>query len=74
MVCRQLGYSNGASSAPCCSPYGQVPSSFSYDEVQCTGTEATLDSCRHQNTHDCGPNEGAGITCNAGTGPIIRNF
>jgi hypothetical protein len=44
-----------------------VPTSFSYDEVSCVGTEATLDSCPHQNTHDCGAGEGAGVVCNTGT-------
>ena len=67
VVCRQLGFSNGAISSTCCSPYGQVPTSFSYDEVLCAGTEATLNSCPHQNTHDCGSYEGAGVVCNAGS-------
>ncbi len=67
VVCRQLGFTDGAISAPCCSPNGQVPTSFSYDEVRCGGIEATLDSCPHQNTHDCGPSEGAGVVCSTGS-------
>ena len=51
-----------------------MPSSFSYDEVQCLGTEGTLDSCRHFNVHDCGPSEGAGVVCNTGSGPTIGNI
>ena len=73
VVCRQLGYPNGASSASCCSLYGQVSTSFSYDEVRCTGTESTLNSCPHNNAHDCGALEGAGVVCNTGTGPVICN-
>jgi hypothetical protein len=67
VVCKQLGFSGGATSVQCCSAYGAVPTTFSYDEVGCTGTETTLDSCPHQNTHDCGTGEGAGVVCNTGT-------
>ena len=67
VVCHQLGFSNGATSASCCSPHGQVPTSFSYDDVRCAGTESTLDSCPHQNTHNCGSFEGAGVVCNTGS-------
>ena len=74
VVCHQLGFPNGAISAPCCSSYGQVPSGFSYDEVQCLGSEVTLDSCLHANNHDCGPFEGAGIVCNPETGTILNYF
>ena len=63
-MCRQLGFTHGALSVLCCSKYGQVPSTFSYDEVKCNGTEMTLDSCVHANTHNCGPQEGAGVVCN----------
>jgi len=62
VICRQLGFSR-ASSFTVCSRYGQVPTSFSYDDVACVGTELTLDSCRHLNTHNCGPHEGAGVVC-----------
>jgi len=41
-----------------------VPTNFSYDNVQCTGTEATLDACPHVNTHDCFANEGVWVVCN----------
>ncbi len=67
VVCKQLKYKT-AISYSCCSPRGPVPSNFSYDNVQCTGTEATLDACPHANTHDCFPNEGAWIVCSNETG------
>ena len=66
VVCKQLGFSEGATSVKCCSFYGAVPVTFSYDEVGCVGTETTLDACPHLNTHDCGANEGAGVVCNSG--------
>jgi Scavenger receptor cysteine-rich domain len=44
--------------------YGKVAENvFSYDEVNCAGGETTLDDCKHQNTHDCKLNEGAGVIC-----------
>ncbi len=67
VVCRQLGFPNGAASAPCCSAYGQAPTNFSYDDVGCIGTETTLDACPHLNIHNCGSTEGAGVVCNTGT-------
>ena len=57
----------GAQSVSCCSTYGQVPTSFSYDNVQCAGTETTLNACPHLNTHDCGSREGAGVVCRTAT-------
>ena len=43
--------------------YGSVPTNFAYDNVQCVGTESTLDSCNHLNVHDCVSSEGAGVVC-----------
>lgn len=63
VVCRQLGFPLGALSYQCCSAYGTVPSSFSYDDVKCTGTETTLNACPHSNVHNCFANEGAGVIC-----------
>lgn len=73
-MCRQLGYTQGASSVTCCSPYGAVPTSFSYDEVGCLGTESTLDACPHQNTHDCGAGEGVGLVCTLNSGSPISKL
>jgi hypothetical protein len=44
---------------------------FSYDEVGCTGNELTLDQCPHVNNDDCGPSEGAGVTCLGNASPPI---
>ena len=62
VVCKQLKYS-GAGSIACCSSKGAVPTNFSYDDVKCLGTEATLDACPHLNTHDCYANEGVWVVC-----------
>jgi len=73
VVCRQLGFASGALSAQCCSTYGLVPTSFSYDDVGCVGTETTLDACPHLNVHNCGTGEGAGVICNTGA-PVAGNL
>jgi len=73
VVCKQLGYPLGAETVSCCSAYGTVPTNFAYDNVQCVGTESTLDSCNHLNVHDCVSSEGAGVVCkrNGTTAPGI---
>jgi hypothetical protein len=63
VVCKQLKYS-GTSSFVYCSSCGSVLTNFSYDDVQCSGTEATLDACPHLNIHDCYANEGVWVPCN----------
>ena len=63
VVCRQLGFTQGAESFDNESPYGPVSDIFSYDEVQCTGQETTLDSCPHANTEDCFGTEAVGVVC-----------
>ena len=67
-MCKQLGYAGGASSVKCCSSSGPVPTNFSYDNVQCKGTETSLNNCPHLNTHDCGASEGLWISCAATAG------
>ena len=33
------------------------------DDVQCTGNESSLFDCPHQDTHNCGRRERAGVHC-----------
>ena len=40
-----------------------MPEKFSYDEVECTGQESTLNECKHDNNDDCSVNEGFGVIC-----------
>jgi hypothetical protein len=63
VVCRQLGYPLGAESFQTDSYYGEAFGDFSYDEVQCSGSEAELDKCPHDNQNDCKSLEGAGVVC-----------
>jgi hypothetical protein len=63
VVCKQLGFPLGAQTAHSSSYFGTVSANFSYDNVECLGSETTLDACKHLNVHDCGTNEGAGVTC-----------
>ena len=36
------------------------------DNVECKGSEGTLESCNHSPTHNCKGNEGAGVICGEG--------
>ncbi len=44
-----------------------MPGDFSYDDVECLGSESTLDECSHGDTENCQPEEGAGVRCTTGT-------
>ena len=61
-MCRQLGFAD-AIEATKLSEFGTVPADFAYDQVFCSGDEATLDQCIHKDTEDCNVNEGAGVRC-----------
>ena len=62
MVCKQLGFSKAAEFTVS-SKFGNVSADFSFDQVECSGQEITLEDCKHDNTEDCGPDEGAGVVC-----------
>ncbi len=42
------------------------------DEVQCSGTEMNLTSCRHAAVHDCDVNEAASVQCVPNDGRISK--
>lgn len=65
VVCRQLGYSSGASSAPGRAAYGRGRGSIILDNVECSGSESSLLSCQHNPlfSHNCVHSEDASARC-----------
>jgi len=61
VVCNQLGYNYGF--PECRSHWGEVPSTFSMDNVQCHGQESHIQDCQYNRSDDCGSWEGAGVYC-----------
>ena len=66
VVCRQLGFF-GASGAPGQAAFGLGTGPILYDEVGCTGNEASISSCPHNGlgVHDCSHFEDAGAICSS---------
>ena len=60
-LCRQLGFTGG--NATFNSTYGIVPASFSMVDVQCSGSEESLQDCPHITIDNCATGEGAGVIC-----------
>ena len=65
VVCRQLGLGD-VGRATTKSHFGTVPTFFIMDDVKCSGSERTLQSCIHSRSHNCGESEGAGVVCSQG--------
>ncbi len=63
VVCRQLGYTNGAALAR--APFGQGMGTVWMDDVACNGTETRIQDCWHNGwgVHDCSHSEDVGIRC-----------
>ena len=66
VVCRMLGFSSNGATAKLDSTYGSVSTNFIMDDVNCIGTEETLEDCNYSPTHNCGRHEGAGVICRTG--------
>ena len=66
VVCRQLGFSGGEARTH--AYYGQGTGSIVLDNVECTGSEDSLDKCPHAGwvNHNCGHGEDAGVRCELG--------
>ena len=64
VVCRQLGYP-GADEAPQSARFGGGLGPILLDNVECVGTEASLNDCPKNDIgqHDCGHSEDAGVVC-----------
>jgi hypothetical protein len=43
--------------------YGNVPEDFSFDNLNCTGSESSLSNCKYILNEDCRGGEGAGLRC-----------
>ncbi len=70
VICRQLGYlppGTRAAAEPR-ARFGQGTGPITFDDLACTGTEASLFDCPHRglNIHNCLHSEDAGVTCPAG--------
>jgi hypothetical protein len=59
----------GASSVTSNSHFGTVPETFSYSNVQCKGSESTLQDCPHSTYDSCYGYEGAGVICQTDVSP-----
>ena len=66
VVCKELGFL-GALSMTKESRFGPTGANFIMDQVSCDGTEERLIDCDHADSHDCGPNEAAGVICDVRT-------
>ena len=68
VVCRMLGYHDGLDFS---NRYGAGSGRIWLDEVQCTGTEASIADCRHRGwgvvhswfRHNCGHSEDVSVSC-----------
>ncbi|PIK47660.1 putative deleted in malignant brain tumors 1 protein-like isoform X5 [Apostichopus japonicus] len=62
VVCRQLGFP-GVITAPGGASFGEGSGEIHMDDVECTGDESNLLSCRHTSIDNCGHGEDAGVVC-----------
>ena len=63
VVCRELGFGAARKAVPASYFGSRSYGSIHFDEVQCTGNEASLKDCPHQTVHDCTHLEDAGVVC-----------
>ena len=64
VVCRQLGFGSAITNKSR-AYYGLGSGQIWLDEVQCFGTELTIEDCSHDGwrSHDCSHSEDAGVRC-----------
>ena len=70
VVCRQLGYNTTGATAFNFAFFGQGTGPILIDDVECTGSEDRLISCRHTpiGVHNCIHLEDSGVRCPAPEG------
>ncbi|XP_053095366.1 deleted in malignant brain tumors 1 protein [Pangasianodon hypophthalmus] len=75
VVCRQLGCGK-AISAPRNARFGEGSEPTWLDDVQCTGTESSIDHCSHRGfgVEDCGHGEDAGVVCSNLQSPTLTQI
>lgn len=61
IVCSVLGYDFGEATNS--STFGVVPNNFIMDEVDCTGSEASVWDCGFATPNNCSSSDGAGVRC-----------
>ena len=70
VVCRQLGF-GGAIAVRVNAFYGQGSGQIWIDQLNCTGTELTIENCPHNGKGrniDCNNGEDAGVECSNSNG------
>ncbi|XP_072021373.1 scavenger receptor cysteine-rich domain-containing protein DMBT1-like [Amphiura filiformis] len=75
VVCKQLGFENGAISISTAAQYGEGSGDILLDDVTCSGEESALGYCMHSGygVNNCGHSEDAGVLCDPGmTGPTVE--
>ncbi|XP_072021383.1 uncharacterized protein [Amphiura filiformis] len=72
VICKQLGYENGALAALGAATWGQGEEEIILDEVKCTGEESAISGCLHSGfgEHNCEHSEDAGVICDDGQ-PLV---
>ncbi|XP_078579963.1 neurotrypsin-like isoform X2 [Branchiostoma floridae x Branchiostoma japonicum] len=73
VVCRELGFPDGAVEATTRGRFGQSSGNIVLDDMLCTGTEISLRDCKHNGwgRHDCVDAEAAGVVCRSQTPPDL---
>ena len=74
VVCRQLGFNTTGAAAFNFAFFGQGTGPIYIDDVECTGSETRLISCRHTpiGVHNCVHFEDAGVRCPAPEGENVQ--
>ncbi|XP_072021422.1 scavenger receptor cysteine-rich domain-containing protein DMBT1-like [Amphiura filiformis] len=72
VVCKQLGYANGALIALGGATWGRGEGDIILDDVNCRGDESALSVCQHNGygEHNCVHNQDAGVRCDDGL-PLV---